>query len=144
MASSHDLSVILPRVLIVSGQEDIDPSLYKAETSGLSQEEMEEIRRLHTSDTSIDKEKDLIELRLAKLYLERNIPYMRICRGSQVLNVACGGTLYQDREKELSKKCPGNLVVIINVHHHSARSHQGTSWRATSLCLGKGRPHMQR
>ncbi|KAH7567313.1 hypothetical protein JRO89_XS07G0051000 [Xanthoceras sorbifolium] len=92
-------------VLLCEG-EDIEPSLYEVETSGLSQEEMEEIRRLHTSDTSIDKEKDLIELRLAKLCVERNIPYLGICRGSQVLNVACGGTLYQDIEKELSKKCP--------------------------------------
>ncbi|KAL5780424.1 hypothetical protein ACOSQ2_011161 [Xanthoceras sorbifolium] len=79
-------------ILLFEG-EDIDPSLYEAETSGLSQEEMEKTRRLHTSDTSIDKEKYSIELRLAKLCLERNIPYLGICRGSQ--------------------------VVIINVHHHS-------------------------
>ncbi|KAK3173895.1 hypothetical protein Dsin_032557 [Dipteronia sinensis] len=162
--ASHDLSVILPRVLIVSRRcvrknkfvdfvgeyhldlivgygavpvivprvngvhmlldsfepihgvllcegEDIDPSLYEAENSGLSQEELEEIRRLHTSDTSIDKEKDSIELSLAKLCLERNIPYLGICRGSQVLNVACGGTLYQDIEKELSKNCHENQRV---------------------------------
>ncbi|KAJ4822390.1 hypothetical protein Tsubulata_008926 [Turnera subulata] len=92
-------------VLLCEG-EDIDPSLYEAETSYLSPEELEEIKRLHASDTSIDREKDSIELRLAKLCLERNIPYLGICRGSQVLNVACGGTLYQDIEKELSKKNP--------------------------------------
>ncbi|KAM1011858.1 hypothetical protein EV2_048200 [Malus domestica] len=92
-------------VLLCEG-EDIDPSLYETEVdvSGLSSEELEEIRRLHASDTAIDKEKDSIELRLAKLCLERNIPYLGICRGSQVLNVACGGTLYQDIERELSKK----------------------------------------
>ncbi|KAG6720416.1 hypothetical protein I3842_03G059900 [Carya illinoinensis] len=91
-------------VLLCEG-EDIDPSLYEDETSGLSPEEWQEIRGLHSSDTAVDKEKDTIELRLAKLCLERNIPYLGICRGSQVLNVACGGTLYQDIEKELSKKC---------------------------------------
>ncbi|KAK3189320.1 hypothetical protein Dsin_028881 [Dipteronia sinensis] len=90
-------------VLLCEG-EDIDPSLYESELSGFSPEELEEIRKLHASDTAIDKEKDSIELRLAKLCLERNIPYLGICRGSQVLNVACGGTLYQDIEKELSKK----------------------------------------
>ncbi|XP_049405897.1 putative glutamine amidotransferase GAT1_2.1 isoform X1 [Solanum stenotomum] len=90
-------------VLLCEG-EDIDPSLYDSdELSGLSQEELEEIKKLHSSDTTIDKEKDSIELALAKLCLERNIPYLGICRGSQVLNVACGGTLYQDLEKELSK-----------------------------------------
>ncbi|XP_030955873.1 putative glutamine amidotransferase GAT1_2.1 [Quercus lobata] len=96
-------------VLLCEG-EDIDPSLYE-EASGLSLEELEEIRRLHSSDTSIDKEKDTIELRLAKLCLERNIPYLGICRGSQVLNVACGGTLYQDLEKEISRKCPESQRV---------------------------------
>ncbi|KAJ6867292.1 hypothetical protein NC652_038496 [Populus alba x Populus x berolinensis] len=90
-------------VLLCEG-EDVDPSLYEAETSNLSREELEEIRRIHASDTAIDREKDSIELRLAKLCLERNIPYLGICRGSQVLNVASGGTLYQDIEKEVSKK----------------------------------------
>ncbi|XAR71376.1 Gamma-glutamyl-gamma-aminobutyrate hydrolase [Bertholletia excelsa] len=89
-------------VLLCEG-EDIDPSLYDADMSGLSMEEMEEVRRMHAGDTAIDKEKDTIEFRLAKLCLERNIPYLGICRGSQVLNVACGGTLYQDIGKELSK-----------------------------------------
>ncbi|XP_022770018.1 uncharacterized protein LOC111313609 isoform X1 [Durio zibethinus] len=98
-------------VLLCEG-EDIDPSLYEAETCGLSLEELEEIRRLHASDTAIDKEKDSIELRLAKLCLERNIPYLGICRGSQVLNVACGGTLYQDIGKELSRKLPENQRVV--------------------------------
>nr|TKS00413.1 hypothetical protein D5086_0000182770 [Populus alba] len=82
----------------------IHPYIYEAETSNLSLEELEEIRRIHASDTAIDREKDSIELRLAKLCLERNIPYLGICRGSQVLNVASGGTLYQDIEKEVSKK----------------------------------------
>ncbi|KAG6759594.1 hypothetical protein POTOM_036078 [Populus tomentosa] len=98
-------------VLLCEG-EDIDPSHYDAEPSGFSPEELEEIRKLHVSDTSIDREKDTIELRLAKLCLERNIPYLGICRGSQVLNVACGGTLYQDVEKELSKKVPEEQRVM--------------------------------
>ncbi|KAJ9147329.1 hypothetical protein P3X46_029503 [Hevea brasiliensis] len=88
-------------VLLCEG-EDIDPSLYDAESTNLSPEELEQIRRLHASDTAIDREKDSIEFRLAKLCLERNIPYLGICRGSQVLNVACGGTLYLDIEKEIS------------------------------------------
>ncbi|KAK1324691.1 hypothetical protein QJS10_CPA01g01593 [Acorus calamus] len=71
-------------VLLCEG-EDIDPSHYVSGGGGgsssddeaaskLSQEEMEEIRRLHASDTTVDREKDSIELRLAKLCLERNIP----------------------------------------------------------------------
>ncbi|KAI8534449.1 hypothetical protein RHMOL_Rhmol10G0090300 [Rhododendron molle] len=98
-------------VLLCEG-EDIDPSFYETETSSLSPEELEDIRKLHASDTAIDKEKDTIELRLAKLCLERNIPYMGICRGSQVLNVASGGTLYQDIGKQLSSKLPENQRVV--------------------------------
>ncbi|XP_043695467.1 putative glutamine amidotransferase GAT1_2.1 [Telopea speciosissima] len=177
MASSDDLSSILPRVLIVSRRtvrknkfvdfvgeyhldlivsygavpvivprvagvhtlldsfepihgvllcegEDIDPSLYDAEISGLSPEELEEIRRLHVSDTSIDREKDTIELRLAKLCLERNIPYLGICRGSQILNVACGGSLYQDIEKELSKNFPEEQrTVHIDYDNYDGHRH---------------------
>ena len=110
-------------VLLCEG-EDIDPSLYDAELSGLSPQELEEIRKLHASDTSIDKEKDSIELRLAKLCLERNIPYLGICRGSQVLNVACGGTLYQDVEKEISKQCPeGKRVSHMNYEDYDGHRH---------------------
>ncbi|KAA8532669.1 hypothetical protein F0562_032702 [Nyssa sinensis] len=110
-------------VLLCEG-EDIDPSLYDAELSGFSPEELQEIRQLHASDTAIDREKDTIELRLAKLCLERNIPYLGICRGSQVLNVACGGTLYQDIEKELSKKCAEDQrVVHMNYENYDGHRH---------------------
>ncbi|XP_044468484.1 putative glutamine amidotransferase GAT1_2.1 [Mangifera indica] len=110
-------------VLLCEG-EDIDPSLYEDETSGLSPEELEKIRRLHASDTAIDKEKDLIELRLAKLCLERQIPYLGICRGSQVLNVASGGTLYQDVEKEVSQKyAESQRVGHIDYHNYDGHRH---------------------
>ncbi|CAA2996593.1 glutamine amidotransferase [Olea europaea subsp. europaea] len=113
-------------VLLCEG-EDIDPSLYEAEASNLSAEELEEIRRLHASDTAIDTEKDTIEMRLAKLCLERNIPYLGICRGSQVLNVACGGTLYQDLGKELTDKLPLNeRVVHMDYDNYDGHRHSVT------------------
>ncbi|MBA0771872.1 hypothetical protein Gotri_007337 [Gossypium trilobum] len=132
-------------VLLCEG-EDIDPSLYEPETSGLSPEEIEEIRRLHASDTAVDKEKDSIELRLAKLCLERNIPYMGICRGSQVLNVACGGTLYQDIGKELTRKLPEDQRVVhmdydnYDGHRHFVKVVENTPlhcWFKDSLEVGK-------
>ncbi|KAF5751897.1 hypothetical protein HS088_TW02G00916 [Tripterygium wilfordii] len=110
-------------VLLCEG-EDIDPSHYEAEISGLSEEELEEIRNLHASDTDIDKEKDTIELSLAKLCLERNIPYLGICRGSQVLNVACGGTLYQDVEKEISKKCKELEGGVVHMDYENYDGHR--------------------
>lgn len=113
-------------VLLCEG-EDIDPSLYGEDSdqaSGLSPQELEEIKRLHSSDTAIDREKDSIELSLARLCLERNIPYLGICRGSQVLNVACGGTLYQDIGKEVSKKIPEcDRVVHIDYDNYDGHRH---------------------
>ncbi|KAL6526390.1 hypothetical protein OROHE_015446 [Orobanche hederae] len=128
-------------VLLCEG-EDIDPSLYESDTTNLSPEELDEVRRLHTSDTTIDREKDAIELGLAKLCLERNIPYLGICRGSQILNVACGGTLYQDVGKELAKNVSGNLRVVhmdydnYDGHRHPVRIAEGTplhQWFEESL-----------
>lgn len=110
-------------VLLCEG-EDIDPSLYENETSSLSSEELEEIKKSHASDTAIDKEKDLIELKLVKICLEMNIPYLGICRGSQILNVACGGTLYQDIDTEISKEFPdGHNVSHINYEDYDGHRH---------------------
>ncbi|KAK6931543.1 Peptidase C26, partial [Dillenia turbinata] len=110
-------------VLLCEG-EDIDPSHYESELAGFSPEELEEIRQLHASDTAIDREKDSIELRLAKLCLERNIPYLGICRGSQVLNVACGGTLYHDIEKELSKQPCKEYIRVEHMNYENYDGHR--------------------
>ncbi|KAK7271637.1 hypothetical protein RJT34_27701 [Clitoria ternatea] len=115
-------------VLLCEG-EDIDPCWYEQEHDDgtgtlLSQEELEEIRRVHASDTAIDKEKDSIELSLAKLCLERNIPFMGICRGSQLLNVSCGGTLYQDIARELSKKLPRGHSPVMHINYDYYDGHR--------------------
>ena len=72
-------------VLLCEG-EDVDPSFCESHlnSSDLTPQQLDEVRQLHSSDTAIDKEKDSIEFRLAKLCLDRNIPYLGICRGSQV------------------------------------------------------------
>ncbi|HDL85415.1 MAG TPA: gamma-glutamyl-gamma-aminobutyrate hydrolase family protein [Candidatus Acetothermia bacterium] len=46
--------------------------------------------------TAIDPERDHVEILLAKLALQNNIPILGICRGIQMLNVAAGGDIYQD------------------------------------------------
>ncbi|GLJ12393.1 hypothetical protein SUGI_0190020 [Cryptomeria japonica] len=107
-------------VLLCEG-EDVDPSLYQNENC-LSHDELDEIRKLHSSDTAIDRAKDSIELQLVQRCLERNIPYLGICRGSQLLNVACGGTLYQDIEKEVSEKS-GFDIKHINYDNYDGYRH---------------------
>ena len=45
--------------------------------------------------------RDVLELTVAKLAMRRNLPMFGICRGMQVINVAFGGTLYQDVPSQL-------------------------------------------
>jgi putative glutamine amidotransferase len=68
--------------LLFTGGEDVHPEFYG------------EAVRPRCED--IDRDRDLFELGLAKRALDRGIPTFGICRGHQLLNVACGGTLYQD------------------------------------------------
>lgn len=53
-----------------------------------------------------DRERDLHELRLFEAARELGKPILGICRGIQVLNVALGGTLYQD----INTQVEGTLV----------------------------------
>jgi putative glutamine amidotransferase len=66
--------------LILSGGSDVDPDLYGAER--------------HPKTNSIP-ERDRAEIALLRAALERDMPVLAICRGSQVLNVAQGGDLVQ-------------------------------------------------
>jgi len=50
----------------------------------------------------IDTARDAVELRLLCWALEKPLPILGICRGIQMLNVAAGGSLYQDIAAQLS------------------------------------------
>ncbi|MDZ8227624.1 gamma-glutamyl-gamma-aminobutyrate hydrolase family protein [Nostoc sp. ChiVER01] len=65
--------------LIISGGGDIDPACYNG--------------FVHPTIYSVDRERDAFELQLGKFALERHLPILGICRGLQILIVACGGTL---------------------------------------------------
>ena len=69
--------------LILTGGADIDPARFGDTV-------------LHPSTYDILPDRDEAELALTVGALERDIPVLGICRGVQVLNVAMGGTLYQD------------------------------------------------
>ena len=43
-----------------------------------------------------DPDRDAVEIALLTHALSRSLPVLAVCRGIQILNVACGGTLYQD------------------------------------------------
>lgn len=68
-------------------------SVYERTSSPI---DLETISRAHPSDTASDASKDMIEADVVKYCLLHGVPILAICRGSQLLNVLCGGTLHQD------------------------------------------------
>lgn len=70
--------------------------------------------------------KDEIEIRLLLHALERELPVMGICRGSQLMNVVCGGTLYGDVQRE--KNSPRTHIDYDNydTYRHPADVVPGT------------------
>lgn len=72
--------------LMLAGGADIDPAIYGAE------------RHAETQETV--PERDAFELAMTRRAIERDIPYLGICRGMQLLNVAHGGSLRQHLPEE--------------------------------------------
>jgi putative glutamine amidotransferase len=125
--------------LILAGGADIDPATYG------------EPRDQHTVDTV--PERDRFEVALARAAIERDLPLLGICRGMQLINVACGGTLIQhlpdrfghgehrrvvgtfegsDHEVNLAEGSLAQLAAGQPVHTTKSHHHQGVD------CLGAG------
>jgi putative glutamine amidotransferase len=60
--------------------------------------------------TSISDDRDICELALFKEGMKRDMPMLGICRGIQLMNVGCGGTLYQDIHCQV-KNALGHLAL---------------------------------
>jgi putative glutamine amidotransferase len=86
--------------VIFSGGEDVDPKFYGEEP--------------HQNLGNVFALRDEVEIAGIKRTLESKKPLLAICRGVQVLNVACGGVLYQDIPSEM----PNSL-------QHSQKSARG-------------------
>lgn len=84
--------------LILTGGQDIDPLLYsktsEVKYEGSTQPYGEKyIRPLCYQP---DRQRDNFEIELYRLAKQKCIPVLGICRGLQLINVAEGGTLYQE------------------------------------------------
>lgn len=86
--------------LLLTGGVDVDPVHY-------GEEPLPALGR-------VDPDRDRLELVLARRALAEGMPVLGICRGIQVLNVAAGGTLYQDVPSQLQ---PAGQVLL-----HSQRA----------------------
>ena len=73
--------------LVLTGGDDVNPALYG--------------ERPHPAFAGAEPGRDEFEIELVRQALEANLPMLAICRGIQVLNVACGGSLVQDIATEV-------------------------------------------
>jgi putative glutamine amidotransferase len=108
-------------LLLVEG-EDIEPKHFKA-----TRENYTHLEKTHPL-------KDRIEIELIRHALRKHLPILGICRGSQLLNVVCGGTLYGDVQKE--KK---SLLKHIDFAHYDTYRHPITIVTGSPLQKWYGR-----
>jgi putative glutamine amidotransferase len=100
-------------LLLVEG-EDIEPKQYPARRNNFKYLE------------KTDPLKDWIELRLLRRALRQRLPILGICRGSQLLNVACGGTLYGDVQKEKKSRLKHIDYKHYDTYRHPLRIVEGS------------------
>ena len=100
-------------LLLVEG-DDVEPKRYAARKANY----------LHLEKTH--PLKDEIEIRLLRHALHRDVPILGICRGSQLLNVVCGGTLYGDVQKETGSSRPHIDYQNYDLYRHPASILPGT------------------
>jgi len=114
------------------GGGDVDPQLYGEEN-------------LYSGGNF---ERDKREVELVKEILNQQIPLLGICRGHQVINVAAGGTLFQDMGINLGikdhthinvKTCGEGFISFLgkvlpaNTYHHQAVKTLAPGWKVAAL-----------
>jgi putative glutamine amidotransferase len=125
--------------LVLTGGEDLHPSSY----GDLPHARLEET----------DAARDAIEIALYRAARARGVPVLAICRGIQLVNVAEGGTLYQDLPSEQPSPIdhvdpkgrhalrvePGSLLhrtigdpASVNSRHHQAVKRLAPALRAVA------------
>jgi putative glutamine amidotransferase len=98
--------------LMLAGGADLDPGAYGAVA--------------HPQTIGSVPERDAFELALVRRALERDLPLLGICRGMQVLNVACGGTLHQHLPEVLGHQEHRRVLGSFDGVEHEVRLEAGS------------------
>lgn len=103
--SEDALAEIVDRLdgILFTGGGDVDPERYGAAS--------------HPKLGEVDESRDRAELYLVREIIRQEQPFLGICRGIQVINVAMGGTLYVD----IADQRPGSIKH--DYHSESPRSY---------------------
>jgi putative glutamine amidotransferase len=72
--------------ILIPGGVDVDPTCFREDP--------------HPKLGRIDPARDRVEVQLTQWAVEDRKPVLGLCRGLQIINVALGGTLYQDLEEQ--------------------------------------------
>ena len=118
LTPGHDASSVAHLVgmahgLVLTGGEDVHPARYG--------------QAPHPALGSVNTARDAIEFAALEAALKRGVPVLAICRGIQLLNVALGGTLYQDLPSQLG----GDLL-------HEQEAPVGQGWHHATVKTGSG------
>ncbi len=99
--SDEDLLAAMQRMdgILLPGGGDIEPAIYQGQG--------------HPTVAGIDDDRDRVEMVVARTAVAQQKPLLAICRGVQVLNVALGGSLWEDVE----------LLMPQAMHHEYVNSH---------------------
>lgn len=99
--------------ILFSGGGDIGPQYFPGE--------------LHPRIDDVDLQRDSIELKMVQAAASDGKPFLGICRGCQVMNVALGGTLYthiaDQLPNALDHSYPGNMRTVLV---HQVKIEEGT------------------
>lgn len=105
-ATSSELLELASGVILTGG-EDVDPRRYGGRESAAGR---------------VSPERDELEVQVLERALERGLPVLAICRGMQLLNVALGGTLFEDlAEQEVTEIDHDRTGNAISRHIHDVR-----------------------
>jgi putative glutamine amidotransferase len=111
--------------LVLSGGEDVDPVHYGAEAHP-------------TVQSNIDPLRDAQEMTLYRLARKRDLPVLAICRGIQLVNVALGGSLWQDLPSDKPDGLPHNQT-----DGRDARTHPVNLIPGSKLARALGATHLE-
>jgi gamma-glutamyl-gamma-aminobutyrate hydrolase PuuD len=86
-----------------------------------------------------DRTRDLYEIDLLQEFVSRGKPVLGICRGLQIINVAFGGTLYQDISSQHRGKGAHLDLEAYDAHHHAISIVPGSGLAAVYPGTGEAR-----
>jgi len=111
--------------LVLQGGSDVSPLTYGEEPLNL--------------EWAGDRLRDVYEIELVHAFVEARKPVLGICRGAQLINVAFGGTLYQDVSSQITD-AQQHVTDEYERHRHQIRFEPGS--RLARLYRGLEQPRV--